>query len=226
MGMADGFVQKLIDKYGGTVINLKMGTLDQLEKIAKDVQREANRRYDIAYRRKEMQDTEAFKKFSASGGKISLSRNAERVNGHLKLVQNQTAAQYRNYLMGEISRGLDYLRLKKSTYTGYKDWKLNVVEGAKRAYRAAGGTDPKFERVFEDTSFSSYFWKCVRRFEDKYTSVYYSLGSGPVINYTHTLLSSETGLTVDEAISIVYEASVKGLTASEVIDLLSERRKT
>ena len=226
MGMADGFVQKLVDKYGGVIINLKMGTLDQLEKIAKDVQREANRRYDVAYRHKEMQDTEAFRKFSAGGGKISLSRNAERVNGRLVLVQNQTAAQYRNYLMGEISRGLDYLRLKKSSYTGYKDWHRNVVEGAKRAYRAAGGTSADFERVFENTSFASFFWKCVRRFEDKYTSVYYSRGSGEVINYTHTLLSSDTGLTVDDAISIVYEAFVKGKTASEVVDILSERRKT
>lgn len=226
MGMADGFVQKLVDKYGGVVINLKTGSLDQLEKIAKDVQREANRRYDIAYGRKEMQDTEAFRRFEKSGGKISLSRNAVRVNGHLVLVQNQTAAQYRNYMMGEISRGLDYLRLKKSSYTGYKDWNRNVVEGAKRAYRAAGGTDPKFERMFDDYKFSKYFWKCVRRFEEEYTSVYYSKGSGEVIKYTHTLVTAETGLSVDEVIDIVYEAFVKGKTASEVVDILSEKRKT
>ena len=226
MGMADGFVQKLVDKYGGVIINLKMGTLDQLEKIAKDVQREANRRYDIAYQRKDMQDTEAFRKFTASGGKISLSRNAVRVNGHLVLVQNQTAAQYRNYLMGEISRGLDFLRLKKSSYTGYRDWKKNVVEGAKRAYRAAGGKDPNFERIFDDYKFSKYFWKCVRRFEEEYTSVYYAKGSGEVIKYTHTLVTAETGLSVDDVIDIVYEAFIKGKTASEVVDILAEKRKT
>ena len=42
----------------------------------------------------------------------------------------------------------------------------------------------------------------------------------------HTLLSSDTGLTVDDAISIVYDAFVKGKTASEVVDILAEKRKT
>lgn len=226
MGMTDKFVQKMVDKYGLIVVNLKTATLDQLESLAKDIQRETNRRYDIAFSRKEMRETEAFKKLEKSGGKISLSHNVERVKGSLKLVKNQTTNQYRYYLMGEIERGLNFLKLKKSTYTGYKDWKKNVTEGAKKAYQQAGGRDPKFNRIFSDIDFARYFWECVRMFEHKYASVYYDKGSGEVINYTHEVITQKTGLSIDEVADIVYEAFLKDLTPSEVLDELETRRKT
>lgn len=226
MSMTDKFVQKMVDKYGLIVVNLKTATLDQLESLAKDIQRETNRRYDIAFSRKEMRETEAFKKLEKSGGKISLSHNVERVNGSLKLVKNQTTNQYRYYLMGEIERGLRFLKLKKSTYTGYKDWKKNVTEGAKKAYQQAGGRDPKFYRIFSDPDFSRYFWMCVRAFEEKYTSVYLDKGSGEVINYTHEVVTNKTGLGIDEVADIVYKAFLMDLTPSEVIADLEQRRKT
>ena len=226
MSMADGFVQKMVDKYGLIVVNLKTATLDQLEALAKDIQRETNRRYDIAFSRKEMRETEAFKKLEKSGGKISLSHNVERVNGNLKLVKNQTANQYRYYLMNEIERGFDFLKLKKSTYTGCREWKKNVIEGAKRAYAGAGGTDTEFLKMLNDVELSKYFWKCVRKFEDKYASVYYSLGSAGVIRYTHEIIRAKTGLTVDDVVRIVYEGFLRSLTPSEILDELEQRRKT
>lgn len=226
MGMTDKFVQKMVDKYGLIVVNLKTATLDQLESLAKDIQRETNRRYDIAFSRKEMRETEAFKKLEKSGGKISLSHNVERVNGNLKLVKNQTTNQYRYYLMNEIERGFEFLKLKKSTYTGFKDWKKNVIEGAQRAYTGAGGTDTEFLKMFNDVELSKYFWKCVRAFEEKYTSVYYSKGSAEVIRYTHEIIRDKTGLTVDDVVRIIYEGFLRSLTPAEILDDLEQRRKT
>ena len=144
----------------------------------------------------------------------------------MKLVKNQTTNQYRYYLMGEIGRGLDFLKLKKSTYTGFRDWKKNVIEGAQRAYAAAGGTDTEFLKMLNDVKLSKYFWKCVRAFEEKYTSVYYSKGSGDVIRYTHEVIRAKTGLTVDDVVKIVYKAFLKDLTPSEVIADLEQRRQT
>lgn len=226
MGMTDKFVQKMVDKYGLIVVNLKTATLDQLESLAKDIQRETNRRYDIAFSRKEMRETEAFRKLEKSGGKISLSHNVERVNGSLKLVKNQTANQYRYYLMNEIERGFEFLKLKKSTYTGFKDWKKNVIEGAQRAYAGAGGTDTEFLKMLNDVELSKYFWKCVRAFEEKYTSVYYSKGSADVIRYTHEIIRAKTGLTVDDVVRIIYEGFLRSLTPAEILDDLEQRRKT
>lgn len=226
MSMADRYVQKMVDKYGLIVVNLKTATLDQLESLAKDIQRETNRRYDIAFSRKEMRETEAFRKLEKSGGKISLSHNVERVNGSLKLVKNQTANQYRYYLMNEIERGFEFLKLKKSTYTGYKDWKKNVIEGAQRAYAGAGGTDTEFLKMLNDVELSKYFWKCVRAFEEKYTSVYYSKGSADVIRYTHEIIRAKTGLTVDDVVRIIYEGFLRSLTPTEILDDLEQRRKT
>lgn len=226
MSMTDKFVQKMVDKYGLIVVNLKTATLDQLESLAKDIQRETNRRYDIAFSRKEMRETEAFRKLEKSGGKLSLSHNVERVNGSLKLVKNQTANQYRYYLMNEIERGFEFLKLKKSTYTGYKDWKKNVIEGAQRAYAGAGGTDTEFLKMLNDVELSKYFWKCVRAFEEKYTSVYYSKGSADVIRYTHEIIRAKTGLTVDDVVRIIYEGFLRSLTPTEILDDLEQRRKT
>lgn len=226
MGMTDKYVQKMVDKYGLIVVNLKTATLDQLESLAKDIQRETNRRYDISYSRKEMRETEAFRKLEKSGGKISLSHNVERVNGSLKLVKNQTVNQYRYYLMNEINRGFDFLKLKKSTYTGFKDWKKNVIEGAQRAYTSAGGTDPEFVKMLSDVKLSKYFWKCVRKFEEKYTSVYYNKGSAEVIRYTHEIIRNKTGLSVDDVVKIIYKGFLKDLTPSEILDELEQRRKT
>lgn len=226
MSMTDRYVQKMVDKYGLIVVNLKTATLDQLESLAKDIQRETNRRYDIAFSRKEMRETEAFKKLEKSGGKLSLSHNVERVNGSLKLVKNQTANQYRYYLMNEIERGFEFLKLKKSTYTGFKDWKKNVIEGAQRAYAGAGGTDTEFLKMLNDVELSKYFWKCVRAFEEKYTSVYYSKGSADVIRYTHEIIRAKTGLTVDDVVRIIYEGFLRSLTPTEILDDLEQRRKT
>lgn len=163
---------KMIQKYGN--INLGHMTNKQLERFAKDVQREANRRYDIAMRHSHLRTTKAFREFEKSGGGVSLS--------HREMF---LGISRRKYLGNEIRRAMRYLNAQTSSYTGYKKWFQAQRAGALKAYKAAGGNNVKyFDDLISDPARAAKFWKLVRDFQEMNAGVYYKRGSPDVVEAT------------------------------------------
>lgn len=178
------FKERMLRKYGRN-LNTSKFSLPELEKLAKDVQREANRRYDIARQRAEMQHTKAYRDFVKSGGKISLSKGFEQQGNKITYNPNQTVQGRRGYLMQQIRRGFDYLDKQTSTYTGFKAWRKNQIAKAKAAMAKITnnqGTVDEFGRRLSDPKWSSDFFRAVRKYKEENFALYTRRGSPEVID--------------------------------------------
>lgn len=184
----DTFNNRMKRKYGHNM-NLTKFTNDELERIAKDVQREANRRFDSASRHTELQETKPYVNF-AHRGRISLSKGFEWRGGKLVYNPNQTAQERRAYLQQEIKRGLDYTGAKSSSYTGYKDWEKNQMNAAMKAVtKYSSAKDAiQFKKAMNDIQFRREFWNLVRAFEED-DFARYQRGSDIVIDLAFDVMT-------------------------------------
>lgn len=191
----DTFNQRMNRKYGRN-LNLTKFTLPELERLGKDVQREVNRRYDIAYSSKqELQETKAFRVLEKTGGKIGLSRPA-----------GQTPQQRRAQLQREIRRGLEYTAAKTSSYTGYRDWYKKQETAVYNAVESLSGTDQAdamIARLRTDKEFRSNFWAAVRQFEERNFGLYVKRGSPEIIDEIIRKVSELTTFDVDDVVKKV-----------------------
>lgn len=191
----DTFNQRMARKYGRN-LNLTKFTLPELERLGKDVQREVNRRYDIAYSSKqELQETKAYRDLVKTGGKIGLSRPA-----------GQTPQQRRAQLQHEIRRGLEYTAAKTSSYTGYRDWRKKQETAVYNAVESLSGTDQAdamIARLRTDKEFRSNFWAAVQQFQERNFGLYVKRGSPEIIDEIIRKVSELTTIDVDDVVNKV-----------------------
>lgn len=191
----DTFNQRMARKYGRN-LNLTKFSLPELERLGKDVQREVNRRYDIAYSSKqELQNTKAYQTLVKTGGKIGLSRPA-----------GQTPQQRRAQLQREIRRGLEYTAAKTSSYTGYRDWLKKQETAVYNAVESLAGTDQAdamIARLRSDKDFRSNFWAAVRQFQERNFGLYVKRGSPEIIDEIIRKVSELTTIDVDDVVNKV-----------------------
>ena len=182
------FKDRMLAKYGKN-LNLSNFTTAELERLAKDVQREVNRRLDIASKRPQLRQTKAYKNIMRSGGKLSLSKGFQWVKGARTWEPNQSTAKRREYLGMEIRRGLQYTSAQTSTYTGFKKYREDQRQGlisALIAYGNASGATGTANRIMSFLDSLSEeelnkFWTFIGQFEDRHWMTYVKLGSPAVV---------------------------------------------
>lgn len=135
---AAAYVNNLYRDFRPDYANL---SFDDLMKMAKRVQSAANRRYDVLYQHKDMQQTGAYQAFNKKG-KISLSKGFFYDNHRKRAFDPKLAAdltsgnpsadaldRYKAYILNEIKRGIMFLMAETSTVSGYKTWQYNSIAG-------------------------------------------------------------------------------------------------
>ena len=209
--MVAKYTAKLIAAYGQRVISDilsgRMLNLDLIDKVAKQIQKEANRRYDVAMRHKEMTKDRPFKVFEASGGKIALSKMFSWQNGKRVLNANETQAERIQYLTIEIRRGLDYLNEERSSFTGTRKAIKNL--GYKLQAAAAKTTGNQKNPLPAPTQIPAALalsiMQIVEAFMDKYAALFRASEVVAVVTYIYEVNHGYDGLTIDEAVQLTLD---------------------
>lgn len=209
--MVAKYTAKLIAAYGQRVISDilsgRMLNLDLIEKVAKQIQKEANRRYDVAMRHKEMTKDRPFKVFEASGGKIALSKMFSWQNGKRVLNANETQAERIQYLTIEIQRGLEYLNEERSSFTGTRKAIKNL--GYKLQAAAAKTTGNQKQPLPAPTQIPAplalSIMQIIEAFMDKYAALYHISAVYAVVTYIYEVEHGYDGLTLDEAVQLTLD---------------------
>lgn len=209
--MVAKYTAKLIAAYGQRVISDilsgRMLNLDLIEKVAKQIQREANRRYDVARRHKEMTKDRPFKVFEASGGKLALSKMFSWQNGKRVLNANETQAERIQYLTIEIQRGLDYLNEERSSFTGTRKAIKNLSYKLQAAAAKTTGNQknplPAPTQIPAAQALS--IVQIIEAFMDKYTALFHISTVYAVVTYIYEVEHGYDGLTLDEAVQLTLD---------------------
>ena len=240
------YVQRLVNKYGAPSTNMPLSTL---EAMAKDIQRESNRRFDTAQSRPNMKDTNAYKLF-ARQGKIALSkgfrydkvgnRYFDPVNAQELLSGNPSGQAIKNrkaYLLREIKRGMTYLDSQTSSVTGYRVWKANSIAGVgqalvqlvNRTHKAGTAAHKremrriaKLQRMLEKSERDNKkFWKIYNAYKRKYgKEKVIQIGSDVIIATIDSFFDDSTAYLVSEYVAMIEEVVQGDSTIEEAVEKL------
>lgn len=187
--------ETILAKYGYRMQHLS--TAD-LERMAKDVQRETNRRIDTLRRAGDYYtDTKAYKDIQATGGKIALSHNLKAGISGPEFVQSQTPQERRGYLMHEIRRGLVFMGAQTSSVSGWRDWNRSTIEGQIKAFNATE-SDPQaraeFERWVRKPGNQQIIGRAMRKYYNENAAVYLGKGSDIFVSSVFKIIMQQKDL--------------------------------